>query len=85
MAREKVELYKANQSAATMFDGENVFIHEGDLVRAGHPILKGREWLFEPAEDYVRFDVEQASAAPGEKRGRHADAKKNNDDEDDGA
>jgi hypothetical protein len=74
MAKEKVELYRANQSAATVFEGEEVFVKEGDLVRAGHDILKGREWLFEPAEGYVRFDVEQATAAPGEKRSTKKEA-----------
>ena len=69
MALEKADLYVANQSAATIVDGEEVWVKEGDLVRAGHPILKGREWLFQPATDYVRFDVEQATKAPGEKRG----------------
>jgi hypothetical protein len=69
MTKAKVDLYVANQSAATILDGEEVWVKEGDLVRAGHPILKGRDWLFDPATDYVRFDVEQATSAPGEKRG----------------
>ena len=70
MARpKKVELYQATESAVTVFDGEQVSVVKGDLVRAGHPILKGRDWLFKPAEGYVRFDIEQATAAPGESRG----------------
>jgi hypothetical protein len=77
----KAELYMANQSAATIVDGENVFVKEGDLVRAGHPILKGRDWLFVPAEGYVRFDTEQATSAPGEKRG--ANKKEGQDDDSD--
>jgi hypothetical protein len=32
------------------------------------PLLKGREEHFEPVESFGRFDVEQATAAPGEKR-----------------
>jgi hypothetical protein len=40
----------------------------GEIVRAGHPLLKGREEHVEPVESFGRFDVEQATAAPGEKR-----------------
>lgn len=50
------------------YAGETV--HKGDLIRKGHPIIKGREALFEPAQGYVRFEVEQTTAAPGEKRAR---------------
>lgn len=69
MAKDKHELYVANQSAATVVDGEEVWIAKGDLVRGGHPILAGRDWLFDPAEGYVRFDMEQADSKPGVKRG----------------
>lgn len=74
MPKEKVDLYVANQSAATVVDGEEVWVKQGDLVRAGHPILEDRDWLFDPAEGYVRFDVEQAEAKPGVKRGAEKDA-----------
>ena len=36
-------------------------------VREGHPILKGIEHLFRPID--AHYDVEAASAAPGEVRG----------------
>jgi pyruvate/2-oxoglutarate dehydrogenase complex dihydrolipoamide acyltransferase (E2) component len=65
--------YRANQGFATVLDGENVFVKEGEFVPAGHPLLKGRDDLFEPATSFGRWDndeVEQATAAPGEKRGR---------------
>lgn len=68
-AQKKVELYKAKESFVTHIDGEQISVVRGDLVRAGHAMLKGREDLFEPATDYIRFDVEQATAAPGERRG----------------
>lgn len=69
MARpKKVDLYQAKESFVTHLDGEQVAVAAGDLVRAGHPLLNGREDLFKPAEGWVRFDVEQATAAPGEKR-----------------
>lgn len=40
-------------------------ISQGDVPLAGHPAVKGREELFEPASP-----VEMATAAPGEKRPR---------------
>jgi hypothetical protein len=69
MARpRKIDLYMACEAFVTTIDGDQISVREGDLVRAGHPLLKGREGLFKPAEGYVRFDVEQATAAPGEMR-----------------
>jgi hypothetical protein len=79
MAKAKPKYYRAKEGFATMFDGEQTFIAAGELVRAGHPILKRREDLFEPVSSFGRFDtdsgdeqpeVEQATAAPDEKRGR---------------
>jgi hypothetical protein len=70
----KTGYFRANQGFATTLDGEQLFVQEGELVSAGHPLLEGREDLFEPAENFGRFDlanepaVEQATAAPGEKR-----------------
>jgi cold shock CspA family protein len=70
----KASYYRANQGFATVdADGENVFVKQGEIFSAGHPLMKGREWAFEPVEDFGRFDLsggpEQATAAPGEKRG----------------
>jgi hypothetical protein len=53
-------------------DCEQLSVGAGELVRAGLKLLKRREELFEPVENFGRFDrpeVEQATAAPGEKRG----------------
>lgn len=67
--------YQANQGFSTMFEGEMLFVQKGELVHKDHPLIKGREDLFEPAASIGRFDapddaeVEQATAAPGEKRG----------------
>lgn len=67
----KPDLYQAKDTfSVVQEDGIPVVVDRGDLVRAGHPLLKGREHLFEPVEQAVRFDVEQATAAPGEKRGK---------------
>lgn len=41
-------------------------VRKGTTFRKGHPMTEGREELFEPfAPDH---DIEQATAAPGEKR-----------------
>ena len=67
--RSKVEYYQAVESFVTMLDGEPTQVSAGDLVHPDHPILRGRPELFRPAKGHVRFDVEQATSAPGEKRG----------------
>lgn len=46
-------------------DGKPVLVHAGDVFPANDPIVKGREHLFAPAPP-----IEQATAAPGEKRRR---------------
>ena len=43
-------------------------VRKGDLVRAGHPLISRNPRLFARAEDRIRFDIEQATAAPGERR-----------------
>lgn len=69
MAAKKTEFYRCRESfVATMPDGELVSVRKGELVRAGHEIMKRREQLFEPARGMGRFDVEQMTAGPGEKR-----------------
>ena len=67
----KQDLFEAIDS----FDaGHGVIVHAGDIVEAGHPILKGREGLFKPIEVKFAVDhpierpIEAATAAPGEKR-----------------
>ena len=70
LEKTKTGYYEANQGFATTFEGEPLFVQKGELVHKSHPLLKGREELFDPADRITRFDVEQATAAPGEKRGR---------------
>ena len=65
----RIEYMQAKESFVTMLNGEPQQVSAGDLVHPDHPILKGREELFQPARNHIRFDVEQATAAPGEKRG----------------
>lgn len=43
-------------------------IHRGDHVREGHELIAAYPQWF-TKDVYVRFDVEQATAAPGEQRG----------------
>jgi len=62
------KLYAANEA---FFAAElDIIVNKGDLVREGHPLLEGRAALFTEAARRVAYDVEQATAAPGEKRGR---------------
>lgn len=63
------DLFQSKSEFAVSLDGVPTVVHKGELVRAGHALLKGREHLFEPYEAKVRFEVEQMTAAPGKKRG----------------
>ncbi len=66
-----MSVYIARESFAAEVEGVPVVVRKGiTRVRAGHPLLDGREHLFEPADDRADFEVEQATARPGEKRGR---------------
>lgn len=60
------KIFVAVESFGCEVDGRPVLVSKGDTVREGHPVLKGRESLF--VVQSVRFDVEQATAAPGERR-----------------
>jgi len=74
------DLYVGKEPATFDVDGSPVFIGPNVVVRAGHPIMRGRESLFEPL--VVHYDVERAAAAEevGEKarstppQGRHTAA-----------
>lgn len=65
------EILVARDSAA--FEdaaGTPVFIHKGMTARAGHPVLKGREYLFEPlVPDYELPDEPEPAPAPKAARG----------------
>lgn len=66
------DLYVGREPTWFEVDGQPVFIGPNVVVRAGHPIMNGRESLFVPLT--VHFDVTDppAQAArlpePGEKR-----------------
>lgn len=67
-AKNRGEIFVAKETFVTDIDGAMVSVQAGQTrVREGHPLMAGREHLFEPVG--VHFEVEQATAAPGEKRG----------------
>jgi dsDNA-specific endonuclease/ATPase MutS2 len=55
----RTDLLQARAEFATEIDGIPTVVHKGELVREGHPLLKGRRALFEPYEPKVRFEVKQ--------------------------
>ena len=70
--------YRAKHDFGVSFDGEQITIHTGEVVntanRNGAALLKqlGKAGVEEHFEEFTSFgpwDVEQATAAPGEKRG----------------
>jgi hypothetical protein len=63
------DLYVAKVGFAAELDGERIIVNQGEKVRAGHPLLRAQGEYFEPVDTTVQYDVEQATAAPGEKRG----------------
>jgi hypothetical protein len=58
------DLYVGKEPTTFDHEGSPVFIGPTIVVRAGHPIMKGREALFEPLT--VHYEVEPAvrSMAP---------------------
>ena len=69
------DIYVAKQSAVLFLDGKRHFVHKDRTrVREGHPLLARNPGMFKPLD--VDYDVEprdaapveQATAAPGEKR-----------------
>lgn len=70
MPAKKTEIYVAIESGSVEIKGETcVFVKNVTRVRAGHPLLKAVPDYFAEVEDAVHYDVEQATAVPGEKRG----------------
>ena len=57
------------QAKETVHIGEWTF-KQGEYVNGSHEVFKTKDYvhLFEPVEDVVARNVEQATAAPGEKR-----------------
>ena len=65
------DIFVAKETGAVEFDGAPVMVHKGiTRVRQGHLLLKRHPEMFEPIDLSVHYEVEQATAAPGEKRGQ---------------
>jgi hypothetical protein len=63
-------VFVAKESGSAEVDGAQLTFTKGvTRVREGHPLLTGREQLFEPIDESVHYDIETATAGPGEKRG----------------
>ena len=61
------DIYIATNSFATHVDGKRVMVRKGvTRVREGHQLLKDNPDRFKPID--VHYDVEQTTAAPGERR-----------------
>lgn len=64
------DIWVATETFACQIDGEQVIVHQGETrVRVGHPLLDRYEGYFEPVNSDVHFDIEEATAEPGRKRG----------------
>jgi hypothetical protein len=63
------DLYVARESFWCDLDGVPTLIQKGERIRSGHELLRRQSRYFEPADTHVTYDVEQATAAPGERRG----------------
>jgi hypothetical protein len=61
------KLLVAKETFVVEFDGREVQVWAGETrIGAGHPLVKGREALFEPAEP--RADIEHAKKSRSQKR-----------------
>lgn len=82
------EIFVANRTALIRHDGREIMLRRGiTRVRAGHPLLKGREALFDAVSvdfEWPDKPVESATAAPGEKRSVAPRAKRRTKADDDG-
>jgi hypothetical protein len=66
----KAEFYLVTESFVGALDGQEVEYHVGEVVGPTDPALRKWPKMFGPlVTRALRPDVEQATAAPGEKRG----------------
>lgn len=64
------DILVANVTATLKHEGRRFYLVRGKtLVRADDPVVEGHKSMFEPLHiEYLGGPVEQATAAPGEKR-----------------
>ena len=62
-------LFVATQAFSTMVGNTPTVVQVGERIREGHELLRRYPEYFKPADTGVEYDVEQATAAPGELRG----------------
>jgi len=66
----KVRYYRAKDSFPVTEDGQLAgTVNKGEVLHPDHPYVKRYADHLEPTDKFGRFDVEQATASPGEKRG----------------
>jgi hypothetical protein len=66
--KETADIWEATSTGVVAIRGTRyTYIRGKTRVRAGHPLLKAAPDKFRPAK--LAYDVEQTTAAPGEKRG----------------
>jgi hypothetical protein len=63
------KVYVAKETIHVQTKTGVVTIYKGERVREGHEYMRGREDSFMLPDNEVMYDVEQATKAPGEKRG----------------
>jgi hypothetical protein len=69
MANKGGDIFVANETFTIELSGQPQVIHKGiTRVRQGHELLKRAPQYFDPIDLSVQYDVEQATAEPGEKR-----------------
>lgn len=63
-------IYVATETFVCEIDGQQEVIRGGmTRVRGGHALLRAYPQYFQRTDTGVHFEVEQMTAAPGEKRG----------------
>ena len=69
-------VYVAKSTFACDLDGVPVIVHRGvTRVRGGHPLHDRYSDSFEPVDSGLQYDIEKATAVPGEKRGDELSAR----------
>lgn len=72
--RSSADYYRVKENVSLPYEGAYTFLEKGELVPKNSALLKSLSKdavaeHFEEVENFGRWDVEQATAAPGEKRG----------------